>query len=1078
MRILTRARKRLVSAGLCAALASIGLVASPSAAYADGGGLPQAADIGIDYTQLGGGADGLVFGPDGNLWGVSESRYIAAFSPTSDTVVARYDEGEGIGQLISGPDASIWFVQNLYGSAPNSLSSVVGEISMSGTITDYPLPAGDGLLTGIAQDSSGNVWFTTASSDANDQTGYIGYIAPGGAVTQYPMPAIYQSTDSNGDLVAGPDGNMWFVGQVGTADTVTVGSVTPAGVFSFYGVPLSGEVIGPSGITVGSDGNLWFTFSTPIGDWPYYVGSLDPVTGVVNYYALPANFAQFSGITEGQDGNVYVAGEFAGSSTTVVIAVSPTGQTATFTGSDSFVPYALTPGPDGNIWMADQGAFAELTVTKPYSTAMTMTPDADPAYFGQQGNIVVNLTPDQSGAPVPTGTVTFAQAIQNYPVLATEPVLNGVADLPLADLPTGQPDRIVATYSGDANYGPESADELTETVDGSQTTTTLTSSDNPSTVGQDVQVTATVTGQGGGIPPCCTVVFTVDGASQPVSLGADGTATLDLPSLTGGTHSITANFNAWSAYGASSASLTQTVNASAAVATVALSTTDANPSYGEPVTVSAVVSGPSGSPTPTGTVAFAVNGTQTTATLDSTGTATFALPAGLAPGAYPVTAAYSGDVTYPAASASPLTETVQQDATTTTLTSSANPVTVGQPVTFTANVAANSPGSGSPTGSVVFTLDGVAQPAVPLTSGSATFATSSLATGSHTLTAAYSGDADFATGSSSALTETVNPVQSVTVSSSANPSVNGQTVTFTAHVAPATTGGATPTGTVTFTLDGVAQSPVTLRSGSGTLKVENLAAGQHTVTVAYSGDTKNPPGSSATFTQVVDPAATTVTLTSSANPAGYDESVTFAASVKVVSPGTGTVTGSVEFLVDGVAQPAITLSSGKAELKLATLSPGAHTVLAVYAGTTGYQGGQSGALTETVDQSATAVTLTSSANPVIQGKTVTFTAEVKAVSPGTGTVTGNVVFLINGVVQPAVVLSSGKAKFATSALTSNGLTPASYSIVAQYEGSTGYAAGQSATLTQVVDTNVAIDAVAPAGPRYLSIGGLYRVFTY
>jgi hypothetical protein len=178
-----------------------------------------------------------------------------------------------------------------------------------------------------------------------------------------------------------------------------------------------------------------------------------------------------------------------------------------------------------------------------------------------------------------------------------------------------------------------------------------------------------------------------------------------------------------------------------------------------------------------------------------------------------------------------------------------------------------------------------------------------------------------------------------------------------------------------------------------------------------------------------------------------------------------------------VAQPAVALSGGKAELKLATLSPGTHTVLAVYAGTTGYQGTQSGTLTETVDQSATTVTLTSSANPVVQGKTVTFTAEVKPVSPGTGTVTGNVVFLINGVAQPAVALSSGKAKFATSALTSNGANPQSYSIVAQYEGSTGYAAGQSATLTQVVDANAANGPKVSAQLQDRAVGGLYRVFT-
>ena len=79
------------------------------------------------------------------------------------------------------------------------------------------------------------------------------------------------------------------------------------------------------------------------------------------------------------------------------------------------------------------------------------------------------------------------------------------------------------------------------------------------------------------------------------------------------------------------------------------------------------------------------------------------------------------------------------------------------------------------------------------------------------------------------------------MSSSANPSTVGQPVTFTAVVtAPSYQG--TPTGTVTFTIDGQAQTPVTLALVGGSDQAQfttsTLAAGSHTVSAAYSGDTQ------------------------------------------------------------------------------------------------------------------------------------------------------------------------------------------------------------------------------------------------
>jgi len=127
-------------------------------------------------------------------------------------------------------------------------------------------------------------------------------------------------------------------------------------------------------------------------------------------------------------------------------------------------------------------------------------------------------------------------------------------------------------------------------------------------------------------------------------------------------------------------------------------------------------------------------------------------------------------------------------------------------VTFTATVTVAAPGSGIPTGTVTF-LDGataLGTRTLSLVGGfdQASFTTAALSVGSHSITAFYSGDPDFAGSSSTALAQTVGQASSsTTIASSANPSVFGQSVTFTATVSVVAPGAGTPTGTVNF-LDG------------------------------------------------------------------------------------------------------------------------------------------------------------------------------------------------------------------------------------------------------------------------------------
>jgi hypothetical protein len=240
------------------------------------------------------------------------------------------------------------------------------------------------------------------------------------------------------------------------------------------------------------------------------------------------------------------------------------------------------------------------------------------------------------------------------------------------------------------------------------------------------------------------------------------------------------------------------------------------------------------------------------------GRASFTVPASdpaiLSPGSHPITAVYSGDAHFSGSTSATLTQTVNAASTATSLTSSANPSAYGQAVTFTATVAAVSPGAGTPTGTVTFedgatilgtrTLDA---------SGRATFTTSSLRVGGRSITAVYNGDTTFSVSAATAPTQTVNPVSTATsLTSSANPSVYRRAVTFTATVAAVSPGAGTPTGKVTFKYGTTILGTRTLNaSGRATFTTSSLRVGRRSITVVYKGSTNYRASTSAKLTQMV-----------------------------------------------------------------------------------------------------------------------------------------------------------------------------------------------------------------------------------
>jgi hypothetical protein len=283
------------------------------------------------------------------------------------------------------------------------------------------------------------------------------------------------------------------------------------------------------------------------------------------------------------------------------------------------------------------------------------------------------------------------------------------------------------------------------------TTTTLRTSVPSAVFGQKETLTATVTSPAG--TPTGTVTF-FDGSTAlgSATLNGAGQATLTV-SLGVGNHALTASFGGNKAFAASSsAALAETVSRANTV--LAFSASSNPVGQGRSVTFTATVTTVApGSGTPTGTVTFFQGSTALdTVTLDADGKASLTRSFSTL-GSDTIKAVYNGASNFAGSSQTITEKVVALRSSNTALVASADPVTAGQPVTFTVTVSATS-GTGVPTGTITFLDDTVVLAKVPLSGGKATLTQSFATTGSHRIKAVYSGDSLF-TASLQSLNEEV-----------------------------------------------------------------------------------------------------------------------------------------------------------------------------------------------------------------------------------------------------------------------------------------------------------------------------------
>ena len=681
-----------------------------------------------------------------------------------------------------------------------------------------------------------------------------------------------------------------------------------------------------------------------------------------------------------------------------------------------------------------------------------------------QGTSFTSSVTSGTGGATPTGTVAFTSSTGT--VLATAPLVNGTASATLTNLQGGNL-TVSAVYSGDASYAPSTSPSAQLFIQPEPSALTVAIGGSP-TIGGSYTVTVTDTVSSG--QPSGPVTVALSGTSnsytaalQPLTANSSS-ATVTIPATTAGTLTLSvtcttsANYSCYNPY-------TTTVTVAKATPTLSISYSPNPPVSGASITLNAVVSTIGAAAAPTGSVTFSDNGTTLNAGQLNGGSTT---TTGTVPttATHSITATYAGDSNYNSVSTTAGSTSNGTINTTLALVASSSTITAGQNVTFTASLTPASTGPAAPTGSVAFLDGGVQIGTANLVNGvTASFTTSTLsATVNHTITAVYSGDGYYGASTSNAVGLTGNTSSNTTVTtlvvSATNP-VHGQSITFTATVS-SPSGGATPTGTVTFSSASGTIGTGTLANGVATFSTNQLPGGTNTYTAAYAGNATYNASFSTAASVTVSPEPVTLNI-SVPSTATFGSSFTVTVSVTGAS-GVAYPTGTVTVQPSGTGYSAAstagvtsagTTSTGSAAVTIQATGAGIITFTATYAGDKNFAAAGPVTANATVAKATSVVTLSTNPTTPVAGQSTTLIAKVafaSSIAP-----TGTVNFL-NGttVLGTAALDATGTATFPYTFGTGIQTLTAVYSGDANYSGGTSPVAntptGATATATSLTVT--------------------------
>jgi uncharacterized repeat protein (TIGR03803 family) len=811
--------------------------------------------------------------PGGNMIGVTSAGgandygVVYNFNPSTLKVTDIYSFTDGVdgatpnAGVTLGPDGSAYGTALYGGQYGEGTLWKISSLGMFTNLYSFGMATGDGANpnSNLIWGSDGNLWGTTGYGGTN-QYGTAFNLSPSGTYKKMHDFTASDGESPAGGLLLASDGNFYGTTQYGgeygygTVFKMTLlGKVTV--LWNFTGGDDGGYPC--AGLEEDEDGNLWGDTMVG-GDFGYgtefYIDyENDHLTTTYDYDDDHGNNPDFAPFLGG-DGNFYGETNEGGSGYGTFYEVNPSMPTKfsfiTLDGADGAFPAGgFFQGQDGYNYTTTQYGGSETNqgfILK--MEGVSLIPDilaialskgtidlGDEATLTWGVNVgysdsrklcfaLGNDTAEWSGWQMPTGTLT---------VKPTEPgtytyalVCDGMID-----------NWTTLNVSAATKYA---------------TTTVLTAPANVIS-GSKVTLTATVTPAGGGTPTG-TVDFQFGGKTFTSAALSSGVATVTLSSIgiPTGTFSLTAVYGGDETHNGSTSAAVPVVLKEGTLTTVAPSPTGPI-TQGKPLTLTASVTGGSGTQRPTGDVTFTATINNTPVefgpfALNSSQQAIFNVNTDNLPaGSFPVTATYNGDATF-AASTSPAIDIEIKAASSTSVKINPNPAAAGTSITMTASVQGS-----DPTGTVTFSAGNLSQK-VNLAGGDAVFSytlPTSLPGGNYTVTASYSGDTNNSPSSGTTALLVLGSTSTV-LTATPDTVAQGSSTILSASVSSNATSLPAPTGTVEFLFHGDSLGTGTL-SGSGvaTLKAQVttfIAPGTYNVEANYGGDA-NHTGSSG-FTAV------------------------------------------------------------------------------------------------------------------------------------------------------------------------------------------------------------------------------------
>ncbi len=299
--------------------------------------------------------DQIITGPDGNLWYTTWGAQKYGSITPAGVVHEKTFPGYNGRELITGAEGNFWF------PAATSTTMGIDKMTSSGRITEYTIASGEPRH--LAQGPEGNIWFVGAKE------GIVGKMTPTGTVTEYTLKLASGRLAPLSGITAGPEGDMWATAYGGVGYSASIWKITPSGGLTEFQTHHENGT--PKAILAGPDGNLWFI------DGADRIGKVT-ASGVISEYSLPY---QPLALAVGPDRELWYT-----TLNNKIAKITTSGTITEYSLPTGSEPYGIAAGPDGKIWyttyesskigtMTTAGTITEPTETlAPMQAGVSCTP--------------------------------------------------------------------------------------------------------------------------------------------------------------------------------------------------------------------------------------------------------------------------------------------------------------------------------------------------------------------------------------------------------------------------------------------------------------------------------------------------------------------------------------------------------------------------------------------------------------------------------------------------------------------------------------------------------------------------------